>query len=93
MKLPINYNKSHWTTRKLAREEYIRIQNGNCYHCGNPLTEYPTQDILDKRINKTLFPPNFFKYQIHLHHCHKTGMTIGVVHSKCNAVLWQYCGE
>jgi hypothetical protein len=28
-----------------------------------------------------------------LHHCHQTGLTIGAVHAKCNAVLWQYHGE
>lgn len=32
-------------------------------------------------------------YPVHLHHDHKTGLTIGAVHAKCNAVLWQYYGE
>jgi hypothetical protein len=49
--------------------------------------------ILKKDINLRLFPPNFLKYPIHLHHCHDTGMTIGAVHCHCNAVLWQYLGK
>ena len=44
-------------------------------------------------ITNSLFPPNFFKWPVHLHHSHDTGMTIGAVHARCNAVLWQYHGE
>lgn len=44
-------------------------------------------------VNMKLFPPNFFKHPVHLHHDHQTGMTIGAVHNHCNAVLWQYYGE
>ncbi|AGI61771.1 hypothetical protein VCO139_0016 [Vibrio phage VCO139] len=40
-----------------------------------------------------LFPKNMFQYPIHLHHDHNTGMTIGAVHARCNAVLWEYYGE
>lgn len=93
MKLPINYNLCHWTTIKRAREEYVKIQNGKCYYCGNLLCDQPEKSVLNKCINKELFPENFFKWPTHLHHCHKTGMTIGAVHSYCNAVLWQYHGE
>jgi 5-methylcytosine-specific restriction endonuclease McrA len=93
MILPIEYNKTHWKKRKLVREEYVKIQNGLCCHCGNPLEELPSELILKKKINKELFPRNFFKYPIHLHHDHDTGMTIGSVHNKCNAILWQYEGE
>lgn len=93
IKLPINYDKSHWSLRKVARDQYIKEQGGKCYHCGAPLDAEPTEEITSKKINMGLFPHNFFKYPIHLHHCHKSGMTIGAVHSKCNAVLWQYHGE
>jgi hypothetical protein len=44
-------------------------------------------------INQILFPKSFFKYPVHLHHCHKTGLTLGAVHHYCNAYLWQYLGE
>lgn len=87
MDLPINYNNAHWSVRKRAREEYIKRQNGLCYHCGISLYDKPKQDRL---INKQLFPKNFFDYPIHLHHNHNTGITIGVVHNYYNAVLWQY---
>jgi hypothetical protein len=49
--------------------------------------------VMSKKINVDLFPPNFFKWPVHLHHDHRTGMTIGAVHCRCNAVLWQYHGE
>lgn len=93
MELPINYNKSHWTIRKQAREQYVKEQNGLCWFCKEPLCGEPKSDVNNLSINIKLFPVNFFDYPVHLHHCHKTKMTIGAVHAKCNAVLWQYHGE
>ncbi len=93
MKLPVNYNDIHYTTRKLVREEYIRRQKGLCYYCNSSITQKPPKEILNKSINWRLFPKNFLKYPIHLHHNHNTGMTIGAVHNYCNAVLWQYFRE
>ena len=91
--LPTNYKQLTISQRKLVREEYIRIQEGKCSHCGNLLNDKPKPDMLKQKINKNLFPKNFFNYPIHLHHCHKTGMTIGAVHAVCNAILWQFYGE
>lgn len=93
MELPVNYNGIHHTVRKLVREEYVKRQGGNCCHCGEPLNCEPPADIKNKKVNRELFPPNFFKWPVHLHHCHDTGMTIGAVHNQCNAVLWQYYGK
>ena len=93
IKLPVNHEKLSITERKQVREEYILRQKGLCYFCKNSLYEKPTSDILSKRIDITLFPKNFFIWPIHLHHSHSTGMTLGAVHSHCNAVLWQYYGE
>ena len=93
MQLPINYEKSHWTVRKEAREEYIKQQGGKCWYCKKELSGNPSEEVVNKPITRRLFPPNFFKYPVHLHHCHVTGMSIGAVHNKCNAVLWQYHGE
>jgi len=87
MKLPINYDKAHWTERKVAREEYVRQQDGKCWYCGGSLNEKPPKYILKKRINRKLFPPKFFKWPVHLHHNRDTGMTVGAVHNHCNAVL------
>lgn len=92
MKLPINYAEATWAQRKQAREMYIEQQEGKCWYCGGLLEEYPPEEILKKRINWRLFPPNFKRYPV-LHHNHKTHMTIGSVHAYCNAVLWQYHGE
>jgi hypothetical protein len=93
MKLPIDYNKLTQLQRKRVRDEYVKLQRGKCYHCDEYLHKSPTKEINELDINLALFPPNFLKYPIHLHHDHVTGLTIGAVHSRCNAVLWQYHGE
>ena len=93
MKLPIHYPSTHFTVRKQARNEYVEIQSGKCWHCNSLLGESPPKNIRDMKINKSLFPREFFKWPVHLHHDHNTGMTIGAVHNTCNAVLWQYHGE
>lgn len=93
MKLPINYHEVHWSVRKEAREEYVRQQEGKCWYCKEPLTGEPATHVQEKSVNKNLFPVNFFNWPVHLHHSHTTGMTIGAVHCRCNAVLWQYYGE
>ena len=93
MKLPVNYNKLSPEQRRDVRTEYVGLQNGLCYHCKGSLDDDPPQEILAKKVNKKLFPKNFFKWPEHLHHNHDTGMTIGTVHAFCNAVLWQYHGE
>ena len=93
MELPINYNEANFSYRREVREEYIRLQNGQCQYCDHQLGGPPADSVSRKDIKTRLFPKNFFKWPIHLHHDHNTGMTIGAVHSYCNAVLWQYHGE
>ena len=93
MKLPINYEESHFTVRKLAREEYVRRQEGRCWYCSERLSDRPYKDVRAKKVNPALFPDSFFKWPVHLHHDHDSGMSIGAVHNHCNAVLWQYYGK
>lgn len=93
MDLPVNYNETHFSKRRAVREEYAKRQDNLCYYCNMPLSSPPNCSKTSKRINKKLFPASFFKWPVHLHHDHKTGMTIGAVHNKCNAILWQYHGE
>jgi len=93
MTLPINYNDSDSQERREARNEYIELQNGLCWYCKAPLSGKPEKSVLDKKINIRLFPDSMFKWPVHLHHDHKTGMTIGAVHCHCNAVMWQYEGK
>lgn len=93
IELPINYIESTWEQRRAARNEYIRIQGGKCCHCGEPLSGDPRADIMILEITEELFPPDFFRWPVHLHHSHYSGMTIGACHAKCNAVLWEYHGE
>lgn len=92
MNLPINYNKLSTKERKQVREQYVLIQEGLCCFCKNSLGNRPNDEVDKIPINDDLFPKEFLKYPIHLHHCHNSGMTIGAVHAKCNAVLWQYFG-
>jgi hypothetical protein len=91
--LPADYRVLGPHERKAVREEYVRLQRGLCSHCGSALTGLPRADIAEKRVNKRRFPDTFFRWPVHLHHCHKSGMTIGAVHNHCNAVLWEYHGE
>jgi hypothetical protein len=93
MELPINYDQANWKVRKAAREQYIVQQGEKCCHCGGLLSVKPPQKILKQKINMRVFPPGFLDHPIHLHHDHKTGMTIGAVHAYCNGVLWQFHGE
>lgn len=93
MDLPVNYDKLPQAKRRLVREEYVRLQDGLCHHCGAPLTGNPTKEVEALWVRTALFPPGFFRNPVHLHHHHDTGMTIGAVHARCNAVLWQYNGE
>ena len=90
MKLPVDYTKLEWWERKVAREEYIAIQNGMCFFCKKALHKPAPKKITNKEINWSLFPNNFLKYPIHLQHNHETNMTEGAVHNYCNAVMWQY---
>ena len=90
LKLPNNYNLLTPKERRLVREEYIKKQKGLCYYCGEDLNKKPRKDIRKLSVTKHIFPPNFFKYPVHLHHDHDDGMTIGAVHCHCNAVLFEY---
>jgi len=90
MDLPVRYKDYHYTERWKVRDEYVRVQKGMCYYCKTPLDKEP---IEDKLIKPHLYPKGFFKHPVHLHHSHKTGMTLGAVHCYCNAVLWEYEGE
>lgn len=93
MKLPQRYHALSTYMRRKVREEYVKRQNGLCYHCGAPLNQKPTLEVSKLKVDKRLFPEGFFDYPVHLHHNHETGMTIGAVHNYCNAVLFQYHGE
>jgi hypothetical protein len=93
MNLPINYKKATWAERRQARIEYGVLQKGMCQHCGNDLTQEPTKEVMEAPINWKLFPTGFLDYPIHLHHNHVSGLTIGAVHARCNAYLWQFKGE
>jgi len=93
MELPVDYDKLKQWQRRLVRLEYIRLQNGKCYHCKKPLDGPAAKKILKKKLNRKMFPKGFLDWPVHLHHDHNTGLTIGAVHCYCNAVLWQYHGE
>lgn len=91
--IPANYNLLTQPERRKVREKYNKLQDWKCCHCGTDLQDEPAKHIMAKSINLKLFPKGFLTHPIHLHHNHDTGMTIGSVHARCNAVLWQYHGE
>lgn len=92
---PQDYRKLTQPERRKLREAYAAEQDGFCIHCSGPLDKEPPQRITAMPIKWSLFPggKEFLRYPVHLHHDHKTGMTLGAVHAHCNANLWQYHGE
>lgn len=90
LQIPTNYSSLNREQKAHVRRLYIAKQKGMCCHCGNRLSQNPCSSIRSRKIDPSLFPKGFFEFPIHLHHDHKTDQTIGVVHSLCNAVLWQY---
>lgn len=93
IELPVDYTMLNPRQRKLVREQYVVEQQGECCYCGGSLDGEPAEEVRDLFVDLRLFPVGFLKYPVHLHHDHNTGMTIGAVHSRCNAVLWQYHGS
>lgn len=93
LELPIKYSKNSPYMRRKARMLYMEQQDNKCYLCKEPLDKHPSERILKANINPKLFPSGFFDHPVHLHHDHNTDDTIGAVHSRCNAYLWQYLGE
>jgi hypothetical protein len=88
--LPVYYDKLTQRERASVRAQYVREQEGLCYHCKQELNLSPN---MIKSIDWHLFPKGFLNHPVHLHHRHDTGLTLGAVHAYCNAVLWQYHGE
>jgi hypothetical protein len=92
--LPIEYALiKDEKTRKAVREKYIELQNGKCWFCGDDVNGEPATFVKEKTVTPKLYPVGFFKNPLHIQHDHNTGMTEGVVHAHCNAVLWEYCGR
>lgn len=91
--IPAHYSKLGSARRRAVRLRYIELQDGKCHHCGADLDGPPTPAIRALSIQEHRFPRGFFDRPVHLHHDHKTDLTIGAVHARCNAVLWQYHGE
>lgn len=92
-RLPALYSKLGTARRRAVRERYEELQGGRCYHCKRSLDGPAAPEILAKPLQMGRFPVGFFDHRCHLHHDHKTDLTIGAVHPYCNAVLWQYHGE
>ena len=93
LKLPVRYSQLTPQVRWQIRMEYRERQKDLCWFCHKDLNSFPATKIAELPIDKTLFPPEFFNYPVHLHHDHTTDLTLGAVHAHCNAILWQYHGE
>lgn len=90
---PYNYDELSPPDRAIVRDLYVKEQHGLCWHCKAPLDGPPADHIQKLRLDMNRFPPGMLRYPVHLHHSRETGLTIGAVHARCNAVLWQYHGE
>ena len=49
MLLPVLYNDLSVREKRLVREEYVKLQEGNCYYCGDTLSEKPSSKITNKK--------------------------------------------
>lgn len=92
-KLPADYTKLTQPERARVRERYIQLQSGHCWFCKESLKNVPSAQVRRAKLNLNMFPAGFLRHPIHLHHDHKTDLTIGAVHAECNAYLWQYLGQ
>lgn len=95
-RIPALYSRLGASRRAAVRDRYVEVQHGLCYHCLRPLDGQPASEVLAKKVNWNAFPgrqEGFLRYPVHLHHDHRTDLTIGAVHAYCNAVLWQFYGE
>lgn len=88
-----NYEKLTQPERAVLRGRYVEAQGGRCHHCSEALSGNPSAKVMGASINWRNFPRNFLRHPVHLHHSHRTRMTIGAVHARCNAYLWEYHGE
>jgi hypothetical protein len=91
--LPVLYDNLKGNDRTLVRAQYVIQQGGACFHCGAPLDGDPVDGIMALPLDMSFYPPGFLRFPVHLHHDHVSGLTLGAVHSRCNAVLFQYYGE
>ena len=49
MILPVLYNDLSVHEKRLVREEYVKLQEGNCYYCGDTLSENLVNKLQTKR--------------------------------------------
>lgn len=94
--IPALYSKIGAGKRAQVRARYIELQENRCYHCKGLLSLPPPAFIVCMPITWSRFPGGshgFLASPVHLHHDHKTDLTIGAVHAYCNAVLFQYEGK
>ena len=93
LELPARYSRCSPGERVLVREEYEHRQGGICPFCLQPLVSDPPPVIQRLPVDKVRWPPEFFKHPVHLHHIHRTDLTVGAYHARCNAVLAAYFQE
>lgn len=97
VKIPAYYDQMTRQERNEARQKYEIKQKGKCYFCKGDLERNPFGIMrkypITKKEIEAVFPPGFLKFPKHLHHSHTNGMTLGVVHAYCNAVLFVYFFE
>lgn len=88
--LPARYDELSPTAKRLVREEYARLQGGRCWYCSEMLSGPPSAEVQSKSVDGVVWPQGFFDWPVHLHHDKVTGLTIGAVHCRCNAVSFKY---
>jgi len=94
LQIPAMYDALTWYERSLVREEYIILQKGACYWCKETLLHDTSEELkASYPLDPRYWPEEFLKHPVHLHHCHRSGLTLGATHAYCNAILAMYYGE
>jgi hypothetical protein len=92
--IPAYYDNLTWYERRLVREEYIVLQKGLCWACAQTLLHDVPDEVKERfPLDPRRWGPEFLKHPVHLHHDHRSGLTVGATHAYCNAILAQYYGE
>ncbi len=92
---PQRYRDLNTDQRRKLRDEYVAYFGGRCLYCDGQLDDKPHEFVCQSadQIEWDNLPGSkegFLKNPVHLHHDHKTGLTLGPVHALCNAHSWHY---
>lgn len=84
LELPTKYSSLTGERKSAVKEAYICLQRDRCWLCGDDLYD-PPKFLVENPNYMPLCGNQLAEHSpLHLHHDHKTGLTLGVTHAECN---------